>query len=43
MGFVAYYCDTPQDECVNDSDCIYAGVYCLYDPVVQLRWVCTQP
>lgn len=38
-GTVAYYCHTPQDECVDDSDCGGYPNYCAYDTVGG-RWTC---
>jgi hypothetical protein len=41
-GVIGYDCHTPNDTCVNDSDCgssnLGAG-YCMFDPVV-LHWLC---
>ncbi|HMJ09811.1 MAG TPA: hypothetical protein VK524_00325 [Polyangiaceae bacterium] len=39
---VGYYCHTPQDECVNDSDCSGAGAnwYCAYSPMAG-HWKCS--
>jgi Cys-rich repeat protein len=37
-GLEGYYCHTPQDECVNDSDC-GAGKVCTY-AASQSRWTC---
>jgi len=39
-GVVAYYCHTPEDECVNDSDCGGPGSYCWFDPTVA-HWACS--
>lgn len=38
-SFVAYYCHTPQDECLDDSDCGDYPSYCAYDEVAG-RWTC---
>ncbi len=40
-GVVSYYCRTPDDECLNDSDCNeQTGGYCMFsDPAA--RWVCS--
>jgi hypothetical protein len=42
IGVVGYYCHTPMDECVNDSDCTahLPGFYCEFDPIPPARWVC---
>lgn len=42
VGILGYYCHTPKDECVNDSDCssVVPGLYCIYDPTVETRWFC---
>jgi hypothetical protein len=43
IGPVGYYCHTPGDECVNDSDCAARGLptfYCQFDPIPPVRWVC---
>jgi hypothetical protein len=41
-GFRGYYCHTPQDSCIDDSDCVgtngQAG-YCAYTPEVA-HWSC---
>jgi hypothetical protein len=40
-GVIAYYCHTPADTCIDDSDCVSperAG-YCMYSPEVG-RWAC---
>jgi hypothetical protein len=36
-----YYCHTPADTCLNDSDCPSVGVYpgCNFDPAMQ-HWAC---
>lgn len=40
-----YYCHTPEDECVDDSDCrdgdagALGAPYCAFDPV-EARWLC---
>ncbi len=41
-GTIGYFCHTPQDDCVNDSDCTSMGPqwYCRYDPLVA-RWSCS--
>jgi hypothetical protein len=38
----AYYCHTPEDECVNDDDCGggSGGAYCAYEPAVG-HWKCS--
>jgi hypothetical protein len=35
-----YYCHTPGDQCIDDSDCNEANAYCAYDPSSS-RWVCS--
>jgi hypothetical protein len=44
VAYYGYYCHTPGDECVNDSDCAPQGndanAFCTYDPHNQ-HWVCT--
>jgi hypothetical protein len=37
FGVVGYYCHTPKDKCVDDSDCKAAD--CRYDPVGG-SWAC---
>ncbi len=37
----SYYCHTPQDTCIDNSDCTGMD-YCNYDPV-DGRWECTSP
>jgi len=37
-GLVAYYCHTPQDECLDEDDCNGAGL-CGYDEGLS-RWTC---
>jgi hypothetical protein len=37
---VGYFCHTPQDECVNDSDCGGGPWYCAYSPLVG-HWKCS--
>jgi hypothetical protein len=42
-GVVSYACHTPQDECVNDTDCgtpTGSGGYCMFDPMVS-HWICS--
>jgi hypothetical protein len=42
-GVLAYYCHTPEDACVNDSDCTVPGMglgYCMYSPDVS-HWMCS--
>ncbi len=40
-GVVAYYCHTPQDECVDDADCDEnTGAYCAFDTQRGL-WACS--
>ncbi len=42
-GVVAFYCHTPQDECIDDSDCegqFDFGGYCAFNPSVG-RWMCS--
>jgi hypothetical protein len=42
-GVVAYYCHTPNDECVNDADCGTGepwGSYCAYNEIGG-RWICS--
>jgi hypothetical protein len=41
-GIGSYYCHTPHDQCVNDSDCADAGTYdvCAYDTSLG-HWRCT--
>ena len=42
-GFIAYYCRTAKDECLNDSDCVdpnrFEG-YCAYNEAVG-HWACS--
>ena len=40
-GFDGYYCHTPQDECIDDSDCqtVDTNGVCAYDAAVG-RWIC---
>ena len=40
-GVVAHYCRTPEDECLNDSDCTdeFDG-YCMFSSAAE-RWVCS--
>lgn len=38
-GTVAYYCHTPQDECIDDADCGGYPFYCGYDTVAG-KWSC---
>jgi hypothetical protein len=38
-GVQGYYCHTPQDCCVNDSDCDGGGGYCAYHTEVGY-WTC---
>jgi hypothetical protein len=41
-GVIGYYCHTPADTCVDDADCVEAGVgagYCMYRPELA-HWVC---
>jgi hypothetical protein len=41
-GVIAYYCHTPADTCVDDSDCsnpAQGAGYCMYTPEVG-RWSC---
>lgn len=39
-GVVAYFCHTPEDECLNDSDCTAeAEGYCMFNSGGD-RWVC---
>jgi len=42
-GIGGYYCHTPKDTCVNDSDCADAGYYdvCAYDTSLG-HWRCTE-
>lgn len=39
---IGYYCRTPDDECLNDSECVdeqgFPG-YCMYEPQVA-HWIC---
>lgn len=42
-GIAGYYCHTPQDECVNDSDCTDTAVqdlHCVFQVGKNPRWVC---
>ncbi len=39
-GVIAYYCHTPEDECIDDADCGGGDNYCAYDPNVG-RWLCS--
>lgn len=42
-GVVAHWCHTPEDECVNDSECADADTgygYCMYSSEVT-HWVCS--
>ena len=44
-GVVGYYCHTAADECVDDRDCVPAGVdggggYCAYNKVAG-KWMCS--
>ncbi len=36
-GVVGYYCHTPNDQCMTDSDCVSS--YCVYDSATA-RWTC---
>lgn len=38
-GIIGYYCHTPQDTCVNDSDCSESAGYCMYRPELG-HWQC---
>ena len=41
-GIIAFYCHTPDDACVNDSECVHpeqGGGYCMYRPELG-RWAC---
>ena len=40
LGTVAYYCHTPQDECLNDSNCNLPGLYCVFDATAKMHWIC---
>ncbi len=45
MVWISYYCHTPEDECIDDSDCAEDGSsrgqpYCEYNPAVA-HWVCS--
>jgi hypothetical protein len=43
-GVVAYYCHTPDDECIDDSDCDgdgnFGAPYCAYNPAAG-KWMCS--
>lgn len=42
-GVVGYWCHTPEDECVNDSECMNSDMgagYCMYSSPVG-HWVCS--
>jgi hypothetical protein len=39
--YSGYYCHTPKDTCIEDSDCTGKD-FCSYD-VVDGRWECTPP
>jgi hypothetical protein len=39
-GVIGYYCHTPEDTCVDDTDCSESGAgYCMYRPEVA-HWAC---
>jgi hypothetical protein len=44
VAYYGYYCHTPGDECINDSDCTpqgnVANAFCTYDPHGQ-HWACS--
>jgi hypothetical protein len=43
LGTVGWYCHTCSDACVNDADCMTAGMppaSCVYDPTVG-HWTCS--
>jgi hypothetical protein len=40
VGYVGYYCHTPQDECQTDADCTIPGLFCVFDMTGKMRWVC---
>jgi hypothetical protein len=49
-GIGGYYCHTPQDQCVNDSDCADAGIFdvCAFDTTLghwrcMVQGVCADP
>jgi hypothetical protein len=49
-GIGGYYCHTPQDQCVNDSDCADGGFFdvCAYDTSLghwrcMMQGVCADP
>ena len=39
-GPSGFHCHTPQDSCLNDSDCADGGLFCLF---VQTAWHCGTP
>jgi hypothetical protein len=39
-GLAGYYCHTPKDQCVNDTDCANGNV-CTYS-TSEARWTCQQ-
>lgn len=40
-GFVAYYCHTFEDDCIDDADCAdLPGGYCAFQPQLG-RWACS--
>ncbi len=41
VAYYGFYCHTPADQCVNDSDCApQANAFCTYDPHIQ-HWTCS--
>jgi hypothetical protein len=40
IGIVGYYCHTPNDHCLTNSDCSSTGEYCVYDLALGNRWIC---
>lgn len=39
-GVVGYYCHTPEDACVDDTDCVGPGEYCAFNPAAG-HWMCS--
>ncbi len=42
-GVTGYYCHTPRDECMNDSDCVdtaFVDLRCVFDLAQNARWLC---
>ena len=40
QSWYAYFCHTPGDQCVNDTDCNQGNAYCAYE-ASSSRWVCS--